>query len=34
MDLDHLAATCADADYRESQKSTEDFEKIDENMWK
>jgi plasmid stability protein len=33
-DLDHLAATWTDKDYREFQKSTEDFEKIDENMWK
>ena len=33
-DLDHLAATWTDIDYREFQKSTEDFEKIDENMWK
>jgi len=33
-DLDHLAATWTDEDYREFQKNTEDFEKIDENMWK
>lgn len=33
-DLDHLAGTWDRKQSREFQKNTEDFEKIDENMWK
>ncbi len=33
-DLDHLAGTWSDKDYSEFQKKIEDFEKIDENLWK
>jgi len=33
-DLDHLAGTWNDRDYKEFQKRTEDFEKIDRTMWK
>lgn len=33
-DLDHLAGTWSDKDYKEFQKRTEDFEKIDETIWK
>jgi plasmid stability protein len=33
-DLDHLAGTWSAKDYKEFQKRTEDFEKIDETMWK
>lgn len=33
-DLDHLAGTWSDKDYKEFRKKTEDFEKIDETMWK
>jgi len=29
-----LAGTWSEKDYREFQKKIEDFEKIDENMWK
>jgi len=33
-DLNHLAGTWSDKDYKEFQKRTKDFEKIDETMWK
>jgi hypothetical protein len=33
-DLDHLAGTWSDKDYKEFRKRTEDFEKIDETLWK
>lgn len=33
-DLDHLAGTWDKRDYMEFQKNTEDFEKIDEKMWR
>jgi hypothetical protein len=33
-DLDHLAGTWSDKDYKQFVKNTADFEKIDENMWK
>ncbi|PIQ93685.1 MAG: antitoxin [Nitrospirae bacterium CG_4_10_14_0_8_um_filter_41_23] len=33
-DLDHLAGTWSEKDYMEFQKRIEDFEKIDENLWK
>ncbi len=33
-DLDHLAGTWSDMDYKEFQKRIKDFETIDENMWK
>jgi len=33
-DLDHLAGTWSDKDYKEFQKRIKDFEKIDETMWK
>ena len=33
-DLDHLAGTWSDKDYKEFQKIMKDFETIDENMWK
>lgn len=33
-DLNHLAGTWSDKDYQEFQKNMEDFETIDETMWK
>jgi len=33
-DLDHLAGTWDKKDYMEFQKTIEDFEKIDEKIWK
>jgi hypothetical protein len=33
-DLDHLAGTWSDADYKEFQKRIKDFETVDETMWK
>lgn len=33
-DIDHLAGTWSDKDYKEFQKKTSDFETIDETMWK
>ncbi|HMK61239.1 MAG TPA: hypothetical protein VK452_08875 [Dissulfurispiraceae bacterium] len=33
-DLDHLAGTWSAKDFREFQKKVEDFEKIDEQIWK
>ncbi len=33
-DLDHLAGTWSDKDYKAFQKKTEDFEKIDAAIWK
>ena len=33
-DLDHLAGTWDKKDYAEFQKNVQDFEKIDENVWK
>ena len=33
-DLDHLAGTWDKKDYAEFQKIVQDFEKIDETMWK
>ena len=33
-DLDHLAGTWSDKDYKEFLQATADFAKIDENMWK
>jgi plasmid stability protein len=33
-DLDYLAGTWSERDYKEFQKRIEDFEKIDEKMWK
>ena len=33
-DLDFLAGTWSDRDYKEFQKKIEDFEKIDETAWK
>jgi plasmid stability protein len=33
-DLDHLAGTWSDKEYKEFQKMMKDFEKIDETMWK
>jgi plasmid stability protein len=33
-DLDHLAGTWSEKDYKEFLKRIEDFEKIDEDMWK
>jgi plasmid stability protein len=33
-DLDHLAGTWDKKDFAEFQKNVEDFEKIDEKMWK
>ena len=33
-DLDHLAGTWDKKDYAEFQKIVQDFEKIDEKMWK
>jgi hypothetical protein len=33
-DLDHLAGTWSDKDYKEFLQSTADFAKIDENVWK
>ncbi len=33
-DLDHLAGTWDEKDLDEFQKNVEDFEKIDEKMWK
>jgi plasmid stability protein len=33
-DLDHLAGTWSDKDYKEFLQATADFEKIDENVWK
>ena len=33
-DLDHLAGTWDKKDYMEFQKAIEDFEKIDEKIWK
>jgi hypothetical protein len=33
-DLDVLAGTWSDKDYKEFQKKTEDFEKIDDTAWK
>jgi plasmid stability protein len=32
-DLDHLAGTWSDKEYKEFQKTVKDFEKIDETMW-
>ena len=32
-DLDHLAGTWSDKDYKEFQKKIEDFERVDEDMW-
>ena len=34
MDLDHLAGTWSDKDYKEFLQATADFTKIDENLWK
>ncbi|MDO8720806.1 MAG: hypothetical protein Q7J31_01070 [Syntrophales bacterium] len=33
-DLDHLAGTWSDKDYKEFLQSTADFAEIDENVWK
>src|SRR5208337_4383291 len=33
-DLDNLAGTWSDKDYKEFQKKIEDFEKIDKSIWK
>jgi len=33
-DLDHLAGTWSDKDYKEFLQATADFAKIDENVWK
>jgi hypothetical protein len=33
-DLDYLAGTWSDKDYKEFLQATADFEKIDENAWK
>ena len=33
-DLDHLAGTWSDKDFKEFFKATADFEKIDKNLWK
>lgn len=33
-DLDHLAGTWNDKEYKEFQKRIKDFERIDETMWK
>ena len=33
-DLDHLAVTWSDKDYKEFLQATADFAKIDENVWK
>ena len=33
-DLDHLAGTWSDKDYKEFLQLTADFAKIDENVWK
>ncbi len=33
-DLDHLAGTWSDKDYKEFLKKVKDFETIDETMWK
>ncbi len=33
-DLDHLAGTWSDKDYKEFLQATADFAKIDEDMWK
>jgi plasmid stability protein len=33
-DLDYLAGTWSDKDFREFKKKIEDFEKIDETTWK
>ncbi len=33
-DLDHLAGTWSDKEYKEFQKTMKDFEIIDESMWK
>ena len=33
-DLDHLAGTWSDKDYREFSQATADFEKIDKKLWK
>ncbi len=33
-DLNHLAGTWSDKDYKEFQKVIKDFETIDETMWK
>ena len=33
-DLDHLAGTWNDRDYKEFMKRVEGFEKIDKNLWK
>ena len=33
-DLDHLAGTWSDKNYKEFLQATADFAKIDENMWK
>ncbi len=33
-DLDHLAGTWSDKDYKEFQKKTKDFETVDETLWK
>ena len=33
-DLDHLAGTWNDKEYKDFQKSTKDFEIIDKTMWK
>lgn len=33
-DLDHLAGTWDEKDYRDFNKRIEDFERIDEKMWK
>ena len=32
-DLDHLAGTWSDKEYKEFQKRIKDFERIDETMW-
>jgi len=33
-DLDHLAGTWSDKDFKEFLQDTADFEKIDKNLWK
>ena len=33
-DLDHLAGTWSDKEYKEFQKNQKDFETIDETLWK
>lgn len=33
-DLDHLAGTWSDKEYKEFQKIMKDFETIDETMWR